>query len=159
MNTTNLPGFTAEASLYIAADSYYGNTWTSKVGAPAAIVPQQSAGCTVLCSDWIGCNSMCGLWPPDLHNYQCWFDCLKPTIDCLQGATCLPTPCGATGCAPGQVCCDAFLPQRCTTVTVCNNQKKALCGCPVGTRCCGKCVDGDCTPFGKMSGDCKKTCP
>lgn len=41
------------------------------------------ANCRVYCSDWNHCNQTCGKWPPDLSNYQCWFDCLSPSISCL----------------------------------------------------------------------------
>jgi len=41
------------------------------------------ANCQVFCSEWDTCNQTCGAWPPGLSNYQCWFDCLRPSIDCL----------------------------------------------------------------------------
>jgi len=41
------------------------------------------ANCQVFCSEWDNCNQTCGAWPPGLSNYQCWFDCLRPSIDCL----------------------------------------------------------------------------
>jgi hypothetical protein len=39
--------------------------------------------CQVFCSTWNSCTQQCGAWPPGLSNYQCWFDCLGPSIDCL----------------------------------------------------------------------------
>jgi stigma-specific protein Stig1 len=41
------------------------------------------ANCRVYCSTWNSCNQTCGKWPPDFGNYQCWFDCLGPSINCL----------------------------------------------------------------------------
>ena len=41
------------------------------------------ANCRVYCSDWNSCNQTCGAWPPGLSNYQCWLDCLRPSVDCL----------------------------------------------------------------------------
>ena len=42
--------------------------------------------CTVLCSTWNLCNQTCGAWPPGLSNYQCWLDCLSPSVNCLNSA-------------------------------------------------------------------------
>jgi len=42
-----------------------------------------AANCRVFCSDWDNCNQTCGKWPPGLGNYQCWLDCLGPSVDCL----------------------------------------------------------------------------
>lgn len=41
------------------------------------------SNCPVFCSTWTSCEQQCGAWPPGLDNYQCWLDCLGPTIDCL----------------------------------------------------------------------------
>jgi hypothetical protein len=107
--------------------SYRQGVKASRVGAPAAIVAQQDSACTVLCSDWANCNTMCGSWPPGLGNAGCWEHCLQPTIDCLQGSTCYP------GTPP---------PPR---------------GCPIGEKCCGvinsagKC-GGDCVPYHQVCG-------
>ena len=109
-----VPRFNADASLYMGHRSYYGGVGASRVGAPAAVVAQQDAGCTVLCSDWIRCKQQCGNWPPGLGNYQCWLNCLAPTIDCLQGSTCYgggggggPIPC----CPNGKRCCGECQPR------------------------------------------------
>jgi hypothetical protein len=117
MNTMNMPGFTGEVSLYVAGQSYCGSIRAPGDGAATAIVAQQDSGCTVSCSEWTGCNNKCGEWPPGLSNYQCWLDCLKPSIDCLQ-RTCGPPlrDCTTTGCPSGKpFCCDCVSPAKCTS--------------------------------------------
>ena len=42
MSTMNMPGFTAEASLYMLGRTYCGGVRASKIGAPAAVVAQQA---------------------------------------------------------------------------------------------------------------------
>jgi hypothetical protein len=116
MNAMNMPGFTAETSLYMGRGSYCGNINISKVGV-AMVIPQQDPGCTVLCSDWNGCISKCGDWPPGFSNADCWLNCLKPSTDCLQ-RTCGPPlrDCTTTGCPPGKpFCCDCVSPAKCTS--------------------------------------------
>lgn len=111
-----IPGYTAEASLYMTGRSYRGNS-TPGSSPGAMVVAQQGAGCTVSCDDWISCNNKCGGWPPGLSNYGCWLDCLKPTVDCLNSAACFggpppPPPCCPIGttcrcggeCVPGKGC-------------------------------------------------------
>ena len=118
-----IPGFRTDASLYIGLTSYGRGVRPLHAGIGVAVIAQQAGGCTISCDDWVGCNNQCGGWPPGLSNYQCWLDCLKPTVDCLQGSTCFPAPpdCTTTGCKPGLVCCDCVSPARCTTWSHCRN--------------------------------------
>src|SRR5262245_44207761 len=105
----NMPGFTAEASLYMRSRTYRGGVRASRVGAPAAVVAQQAPGCTTLCSHWEGCKTTCGNWPPGLSNYQCWLDCLAPTISCLESSVCYPGPSyppPPVDCPEGEKCCE-----------------------------------------------------
>src|SRR6516162_9793672 len=113
-----VPRFNADASLYLGHRSYYGGVGASRVGAPAAVVAQQDAGCTVLCSDWIRCKQQCGNWPPGLGNYHCWLNCLAPTIDCLQGSTCYGG--GGVGecCPSGYRCCGSCESGKCDDVCI-----------------------------------------
>jgi hypothetical protein len=119
----SIPGFSGDASLYRGFTAYQTGIQTSRRVATGAITAQQAAGCTILCDDWISCNNKCGAWPPGLSNYQCWLDCLRPTIDCLQGSTCFPLPpdCTTTGCRPPFICCDCVSPARCTSESYCRN--------------------------------------
>jgi hypothetical protein len=107
MNAMNMPGFTAETSLYMGRGSYCGNINISKVGV-AMVIPQQDPGCTVLCSDWRGCISKCGAWPPGYNNADCWLNCLKPSTDCLQ-RTCGPVV-PPKRCSSKQQCCGTVNP-------------------------------------------------
>jgi hypothetical protein len=129
------PGFSAAASVYSPRRSYHGRAGTFGVGlGEATIAPQQDPGCTVSCADWIMCNTKCGAWPPGFSNADCWINCLKPTIDCLQGSTCF---------APPPSCDD-----QCAGLQGCN-KVACLCRCeggklaPGGTKACSQfhCVD------------------
>jgi len=128
----SIPGLTADASLYASGRAYRAGMSAFGGGVPAAVVAQQLSGCTISCSDWIVCNNKCGAWPPGLSNYQCWLDCLAPTINCLQG------------CGPIPPTCD----DKCAGLDGCN-KVACLCRCeggklaPGGTKACPSfhCVD------------------
>ena len=115
-----VPGYTAEASLYVTGRLYRG-TSTPGSSAGAMVVAQQGTGCTVSCDDWISCNQECGQWPPGLSNYECWLDCLKPTVDCLNGPTCFGGP------PPPPACCPSARPH--------------CCGSCARGKCNGTCID------------------
>ena len=97
------PSFTAEASLYMTARSYRGGTGISGDSQGTEVVAQQGSGCTVECADWNSCNQTCGEWPPGLSNYNCWLDCLKPSVNCLN-STCTPPPPPPPCCPFGRSC-------------------------------------------------------
>ena len=98
-----LPGYRAEASLYRSGRSYGGGTITAGGDAGTMVIPQQGPGCTVSCDEWSTCNQTCGQWPPGFSNYDCWLNCLKPSIDCLNGM-CTPPPPPPPCCPVGRTC-------------------------------------------------------
>jgi hypothetical protein len=152
----NLPGFTAEASLYKTNNRYRSSA--GGFSADGNAVAPQDCGFTkgLFCGTFIAggtvvCTASC-LASPALGGIPCWVcwtgflgglygfcrDCIpgwmKALIDLAEGAPTAPPATGGGGLPP---------------------PTKGPCGCPLGSRCCGKCIkipgqglqcDGDCVP-------------
>lgn len=116
----SMPGYSAEASLYITGRSYRANTGAPGSSMGSMVVTQQDSTCSVCCSEWQGCNEKCGSWPPGFSNADCWLNCLKPCVDCLnQNCGARIVDCTTKGCPPGKICCDCISPAKCTDSKTC----------------------------------------
>ena len=84
MNTLNIPGFTAEASLYRTSGIHCSVAVGSNSSGERRVVSQRRAGDGACYAALSKCWSDCSVWPEDILRYYCQDGCLT-TFDVCTG--------------------------------------------------------------------------